>query len=203
MLAKLGCTLRGGRALGAARSTTTRTTQLVNAKVQAALANGSRRSSASARGWRSARPATTWRTTLAQLDGGARRAQGRAGRARSSSPTSRCGRSAPARRRRRRTRRRSAARSAPGSPSGSRRTPPTGVRILYGGSVKANNVAGDHGAARRRRRPGRRRQPRRRRVRADRPVPGAHQEVAGHRWPGPRTSRTATRSLSLRSCAAP
>ena len=30
-----------------------------------------------------------------------------------------------------------------------------GVRILYGGSVKASNVAGDHGAARRRRRPGR------------------------------------------------
>ena len=36
-----------------------------------------------------------------------------------------------------------------------------GVRILYGGSVKASNVAGDHGPARRRRCPRRRREPRR------------------------------------------
>ena len=50
-----------------------------------------------------------------------------------------------------------------------------GVRILYGGSVKAANVAGDHGAGRRRRRPGRRREHRRRGVR--------RASAATARWP--------------------
>ena len=44
------------------------------------------------------------------------------------------------------------ARSAAGSPRPARREAAGAVRILYGGSVKAANVAGDHGAARRRRR---------------------------------------------------
>ena len=51
------------------------------------------------------------------------------------------------------------------------------VRILYGGSVKAANIAGDHGAAGHRRRAGRRRQPGRRGVREDLPVPGAHRSL--------------------------
>ncbi len=70
------------------------------------------------------------------------RAERRAGRPAWSSPTSRCGRSAPARSRRRTTRRRSAPRSGPGSPRPGPRTPRPTVRILYGGSVKAANVAG-------------------------------------------------------------
>ena len=45
-----------------------------------------------------------------------------------------------------------------------------GVRVLYGGSVKAANVAGDHGEGRRRRLPGRRREPAGRRVRRHLPV---------------------------------
>ncbi len=48
-----------------------------------------------------------------------------------------------------------------------------GVRVLYGGSVKAVQRRGDHGQARRRRRPHRRCQPRPRRVRRDRAVPPA------------------------------
>ena len=44
------------------------------------------------------------------------------------------------------------------------------VRVLYGGSVKAANVAGHHGQARRRRRPGRRCQPAGRGVRRDLPL---------------------------------
>ena len=54
---------------------------LVNAKAKAALANDDHaRSSASARGWRSARPGEHVAHTLAQLDARAGRAQGRAGR---------------------------------------------------------------------------------------------------------------------------
>ena len=44
------------------------------------------------------------------------------------------------------------------------------VRVLYGGSVKAANVGGHHGQARRRRLPGRRGQPAGRRVRRDLPL---------------------------------
>ena len=58
-----------------------------------------------------------------------------------------------------------------GSPSSTAGDVADGVRILYGGSVKAGNVAGDHGPARRRRRPGRRRAHRRGRVRGDLPLP--------------------------------
>ena len=45
-----------------------------------------------------------------------------------------------------------------------------GVRVLYGGSVKAANVAGHHGEGRRRRRARRWRQPAGRRVRRDLPL---------------------------------
>ncbi len=48
-----------------------------------------------------------------------------------------------------------------------------GVRIQYGGSVKADNAAELMGAARHRRRPGGRRQPRRRQLRQDHPLPAA------------------------------
>ena len=66
----------------------------------------------------------------------------RAGRPAWWSPTSRCGRSAPARWPRPTTRRRSAPRSAPGSPRRWADEAADAVRILYGGSVKAANVAG-------------------------------------------------------------
>ena len=87
-----------------------------------------------------------------------------------SSPTSRCGRSAPARWRPRRTRRRSARRSGRGSREvarrrrGGRRTHP--VRRLGEGRERRR----DHGAARRRRLPGGRRQPAGGRVRRHLPV---------------------------------
>ena len=45
-----------------------------------------------------------------------------------------------------------------------------GVRILYGGSVKGDNIASYHGGAGRGRRSRRRRKPRRRSVRCDLPV---------------------------------
>ena len=59
-----------------------------------------------------------------------------------SSRTSRCGRSAPARSPRRRTPRRSAPRSARGSREVWGDDAADGSRILYGGSVKAANIAG-------------------------------------------------------------
>ena len=68
--------------------------------------------------------------------------RGRQGPDRSSWPTSRSGPSAPERWPRRRTPRRCAPRSGPGWPSCTPVTWPTSVRVLYGGSVKAANVAG-------------------------------------------------------------
>ena len=61
--------------------------------------------------------------------------------ARSSSPTSPSGPSAPARWPGRRMHRKCARRSAPGSP-GSPGASRCKIRVLYGGSVKSNNMAG-------------------------------------------------------------
>ena len=91
---------------------------LVNAKVKAALRHGlvaDRLRRRGAGGPRGGQPGAATRS--AQLDGGARGHPGRAGGDDRRSPTSPCGRSAPARSRPPRTPRRSAGRSAPGWPS--------------------------------------------------------------------------------------
>ena len=75
-----------------------------------------------------------------QLQGFAGRAVGRADRRTSSSPTSRCGRSAPAGWPVPPTRRRCAPRSVPSWPSWRLRDVADTVRVLYGGSVNAKNV---------------------------------------------------------------
>ena len=107
--------------------------------------------------------------------GPARRRAGRlhrrAGRRPGRSPTSRSGRSAPARSPRPRTRRRSARAIRGAARRGATATrPPTRVRILYGGSVKAANVAGIMEKADVDGCPGRRREPGGRRVRRDLPL---------------------------------
>ena len=140
MLAKLGCSYVAGRALRAApvprRDRRGRQREAAGGLPQRAHADPVRRRAA--RGPRSPRP----RRALQHPDRRrAGRHHGRAGRRRSSSPTSRSGRSAPARSRRPKTRRRSARRSGPGWPSCTRRDLAAGVRILYGGSVKAANAA--------------------------------------------------------------
>ena len=95
----------------------------------------------------------------------------RAGRRRWSSPTSRSGRSAPARWPRPTTRRRSAARSeARLRESARRRGGGRPYAILYGGSVKAANVAGIMAKADVDGCSGRRREPAGGRVRRDLPV---------------------------------
>ena len=68
-----------------------------------------------------------------------------------------------------------------------------GVRVLYGGSVKPSNVAGDHGQARRRRRARRRGEPRPGGLRRRSAIPGAPDRVtildcAGRRPPRPSLS---------------
>ena len=140
MLAKLGCTYV---VVGHSerRQYHDEDDALVNAKVKAALANGItpilcvgegleiREAGEHVRAH--AAPSSTPAST------GSRPSRSR----RSSSRTSRSGRSAPARPRRRRTRRRSAARSGRGSPSRSAASAADAVRILYGGSVKADNIA--------------------------------------------------------------
>ena len=139
---------------------------LVNAKVQAALRHGLRRSSASARRSRSVRPAST-SSTRTQLDGGAQGVDRRAGidarhrlradlghrhrpgghaRGRQSRCAPRCGPGWP--------------RSTPSELAG-------GTRILYGGSVKAANARRSARPGGHRRRARRRREPRRRGVRRD------------------------------------
>ena len=160
--------LRRGRPLASAASTTSETDELVNAKVKAALRHGLTPILCVGEGLEVREAGDARRAHARPARRRARRASRPSRPRRSSSPTSRSGRSAPARSPRRRTRRRSAARSAPGSPSCTARDVADGVRILYGGSVKSGNVAGDHGPARRRRRAGRRREPGRRRVRRDR-----------------------------------
>ena len=104
-------------------------------------ATGSPRSSASARAWRSASSGSHVRALLRPARRRARAGSPPSRSPRSSSRTSRSGRSAPARRRRRRTPRRSAARSASGWPRRFDQGTADQVRILYGGSVKASNVA--------------------------------------------------------------
>ena len=90
---------------------------------------------------------------------------------RSSSPTSRSGRSAPVRSRPPTTRSRCARRSATSSPTSPTTRSPTRPACIYGGSVKARNIAVAHGAGRRRRRPGRWGVDRPRGVQHDLPVP--------------------------------
>ena len=94
-----------------------------------------------------------------QVQEGLEKVADRAAAPRSSSPTSRSGRSAPAwspRPSRRRRRSRSCARWS----TTATRPPARRVRILYGGSLKPDNARRAAGAARRRRRAGRRREPR-------------------------------------------
>ena len=135
--------LRGGRALASGAQYHGEDDALVNAKVQGGAAGTAldadpvrRRGPGGPRG-RRARRAHARASSTAALDGRHRRA----GRAASSSPTSRSGRSAPARSPPRRTRRRSAARSATRLAELYAGDAADGVRILYGGSVKAGNVA--------------------------------------------------------------
>ena len=102
---------------------------------------------------------------------------------RSWSRTSRSGRSARARRPPRRTPRRSAGRCVSGWRRRYDQETADQVRVLYGGSVKASNIASIMAPAGRGRGAGGGRQPGRGGIRADLPVPGAH--------------RAADRSLSL------
>ena len=157
--ARLRTTCWSGTLSGA--STTARTTPSVNAKAMAALRSG-------------ITPIVCVGEDLAVRQAGdqrrphagparRRRSSGierAAGRRRWSSPTSRYGRSAPARWPGRRTRRRRARRSGSGFPRFTAHDVALDMRILYGGSVKPDNIAADHGAASHRRRSGRRGQPR-------------------------------------------
>ena len=171
MLAKLGCTLRRRRPLRAARAP-----PRGRRAGQRQGEGGAGRTTLTpilcvgeaARGPPGGRHVAH---TLAQLDGGTRRRAAPSRRAASSSPTSRCGPSAPARWPRRRTPRRSARRSAPGSPSSTPATSPTACASSTAGRSRRRNVAGDHGPARRRRRARGRREHRRRGVRRHLPLP--------------------------------
>ena len=165
MLAKLGCTYV---VVGHSerRAVPRRDDALVNAKVEAALparADADRVRRRGARGPRGGRARRAHARAARRLAG---RAVTPSRSARSWSPTSRSGRSAPARWPPRTTRRRSARRSATRlAELATAGDAADGVRILYGGSVKANNVAGIMAQAGRRRRAGRRRVARRRGVR--------------------------------------
>ena len=140
MLAKLGCTYV---AVGHSerREYHAETDEVVNAKVAAALPPRPHPDPVRRRGPRGPSGRDARRSTRSRSSTAPSPACRPTRRARSSWPTSRSGRSAPARWRRPRTRRRSAARSAPGSPSSTRGDLADGVRVLYGGSVKASNVA--------------------------------------------------------------
>ena len=111
MLAKLGCTYV---VVGHSerREYHDEDDALVNAKVKAAYRHGLTPDPVRRRGPRGPRGGRARRALLAQLDAGAGRRHRRAGAQRSWSPTSRSGRSAPARSPRPRTPRRSARRSA-------------------------------------------------------------------------------------------
>ena len=162
--------LRRGRALRAPASTTRRPTTTVNAKARQAVVGRDDADRLRRRGARR----TQGRRAGAVHAGPGRRLAGRVQADRRSprwwSPTSRSGRSAPARSRRPRTPRRCARRSAARLRETAGDDAADGCRILYGGSVKAAQHRRDHGPARRRRRPRRRREPAGRGVRRDLPV---------------------------------
>ena len=84
------------------------------------------------------------------------------------SPTSRCGRSAPGRNATPAQAARPITTSASGCASGLAADAAEHCHVIYGGSVKPDNIARTHARARRGRRPGRRRQPRRAELRRHR-----------------------------------
>ena len=116
------------------------TDETVNRKVAAAVR---RRPHADRLRRRDARPARAQRDARRARppdQAGPRRPDRRAARRCSSSPTSRSGPSAPAATPRRRRRRGARAHPRRGSGSGSGPTPPSTCHVLYGGSVKPDNI---------------------------------------------------------------
>ncbi len=141
MLAKLGCSYvvvgHSERREHHAESDET-----VNAKAQKAIAAGMTPIVCVGEGLEVRKEGRHVEHTLAQVDGSLAGLDAEQVARPWWSPTSPCGRSAPARSRPRTTPRRSAPRSAPGSPRLHGEDTGAALRILYGGSVKAANVAG-------------------------------------------------------------
>ena len=139
-LAKLGCTLRPRRPQRTPHHPQRVRRACSTPRPRPRSGTASPPCCASAKAWRSARPERT-SSTRSPSCAPASKASPPSRPPNWSSPTSPSGPSAPAKSPARRTPRKCAPPSAPSCPPSSARTSPRKTRLLYGGSVKANNAA--------------------------------------------------------------